>query len=44
MRNFEWKMYIMEQEAAEFKSANPTTVGIKLTKYEKEQWSVGFVM
>jgi hypothetical protein len=26
--NFEWKMYIMEQEAAEFESANPTTVGI----------------
>jgi hypothetical protein len=36
-------MYITEQEAAEFESANPTTAGIKLTKYEKEQRSVGFV-
>jgi hypothetical protein len=36
-------MYIAEQEAVEFERANPTTEGIKLTKYEKEQWSVGFV-
>jgi hypothetical protein len=37
-------MYIMEQEATEFESTNPTTAGIKLAKYEKEQRSVGFVM
>ena len=34
--NFEWKMYITEQEATEFESANSTTAGIQLTKYEKE--------
>jgi hypothetical protein len=43
-KNFEWKMYIIEQEATKFKSANLTTTGIKLTKYEKEQCSVRFVM
>jgi hypothetical protein len=42
--NCEWKMYIREQEEAEFKSANPTSAGIKLTKYEKEQRSIKFVM
>jgi hypothetical protein len=34
----------MEQEATEFESANPKTVAIKLAKYGKEQWSVGFIM
>jgi hypothetical protein len=34
--NFEWKMYIKEQQAAEFESANPETASIKLTKYKKE--------
>jgi hypothetical protein len=28
----EWKMYIREQEEAEFKSANPTSVGHKIDK------------
>jgi hypothetical protein len=37
-------MYIMEKEASEFESANPATAAIKLAKYGKEQWSVGFVM
>jgi hypothetical protein len=37
-------MYITEQEAAEFESANPTTAAIKLAKYGKEQRLVGFVM
>jgi hypothetical protein len=40
--NFEWKMYIMEQQEAQFESANLTTAGIKFTKYEKEQWAVQF--
>jgi hypothetical protein len=43
-QSFECKMYIMEQEATEFVSANPTTAAIKLAKYGKEQRSVGFVM
>ena len=42
--SFECKMYITEQEATEFERANPTTMAIKLAKYGKEQWSVGFVM
>jgi hypothetical protein len=42
--NFECKMYTMEQEATKFESANPTTAAIKLAKYGKEQWSVGFIM
>jgi hypothetical protein len=29
-------MYITEQEAAEFESANPATAAIKLAKYGKE--------
>jgi hypothetical protein len=37
-------MYITEQEVAEFKNTNPTSVAIKLDKYGKEQRSVGFVM
>jgi hypothetical protein len=37
-------MYIMEQEVAEFESANPTTAAIKLAKYGNEQLSVGFIM
>jgi hypothetical protein len=37
-------MYITEQEATEFESANPETVSIKLAKYGKEQRSVRFVM
>jgi hypothetical protein len=34
----------MQQEATEFESANLTTVTIKLAKYGKEKWSVGFIM
>jgi hypothetical protein len=37
-------MYIMEQEAVEFETANPTTAAIKLAKYGKKQRSVGFIM
>jgi hypothetical protein len=37
-------MYIMEQEVAEFESTNPTIMAIKLARYGKEQWLVGFVM
>jgi hypothetical protein len=37
-------MYIMKQEEAEFETANPTTVAIKLAKYGNQQWSVGFIM
>jgi hypothetical protein len=37
-------MYIMEQKATEFESANPTTAAIKLAKYGNEKWLVGFVM
>jgi hypothetical protein len=42
--NFEWKMYITEQKAAEFNCANSATAGIKFTKYEKEQRAVQFTM
>jgi hypothetical protein len=37
-------MYITEQEAAEFESANSKSAAIKFPKYGKEQWSIGFVM
>jgi len=37
-------MYITEQEAREFETANPATAAIKLAKYGKQQRSVGFVM
>jgi hypothetical protein len=37
-------MYITEQEATEFESANLATAAIKLAKYGKEQQSVGFIM
>jgi hypothetical protein len=43
-RNLEWKMYIMEQKGTEFNYANSATMGIKFTKYEKEQLAVQFTM
>ena len=37
-------MYITEQEATKFKRVNLETTAIKLAKYGKEQWLVGFFM
>jgi hypothetical protein len=37
-------MYITEQEATKFESANLETTAIKLAKYGKEQRSVRFVI
>jgi hypothetical protein len=34
--SFEFNMYVMEQEEAEFESANPASAAKKLTKYGKE--------
>ena len=34
--SFECKMYIIEQEEAEFVTTNPTTATIKLAKYGKQ--------
>jgi hypothetical protein len=42
--NFEWNMHITKQKVAEFNCANSATAGIKLNKYEKEQWAVQFAM
>jgi hypothetical protein len=42
-KSFECNMYTTQQEA-EFETANPTTMAIKLAKYGKQQRSVGFVV
>ena len=44
MKVFDCKMYITQQEATEFESANSTTTVRRLVKYGKEQRSMGFIM